>query len=327
MRRREFITLLGGAAASWPLAARAQAPPRRPLIGILLGSTPASVAPLLGPFSRQMRALGYVEGHDYDTQVRFADGELTRLPALAGELVGLKPDIILTSNTTAAAAVKKATSTIPIVAAAMIEPVENGLIASHARPGGNLTGILISLDTLLGKQLQIGVELLPGTKKVGAPINVNSIASTVQRRDAEKVAAAIGVELVTVELRAKDEIETVVRSLAKDGVQVAVVHTDPTFYTERRRIAALADALKLPVVYGLREHTEDGGLASYGIDLRANWRRAADFVDKILKGGKPADLPVELPSKLELVINLKTAKALGLEVPPTLLVRADEVIE
>jgi len=326
MKRRELIVLIVGAAA-WPLTARAQVPARRPLIAFLIGTTPASSIPLLRSFAQQMQALGYLEGRDYDTAVRFGEGDLRRMPVLASELVGLKPDVVVTANTTAGAAVKNATSTIPIVSATMIEPVERGLVASHANPGGNLTGILISLDTLLGKQLQIAVELLPGTKKVGMPVNVNSVASTIQRRDAEKVAAALRVELVPADMRANDEIDTAFRWLANQGAEVAVVHTDPLFYTERRRIAALAEVLRLPVVYGLREHAEEGGLLSYGIDLRANWGRAADFVDKMLKGMKPAELPVELPSKLELVVNLGTAKALGLEVPSSLLARADEVIE
>ena len=175
LKRREFITLLGGAAAVWPLAgARAQKPTRRPLIAVLLGSRPAVAASFLNPFFQQLQALGYVEGRDYGLAVRYADGDLTRFDALASELVALRPAIIVTSNTTAAIAAKKATSTIPIVAAAMIEPVEKGLVVSHARPGGNLTGILISLDTLLGKQLQIGLELLPGVRKAGMPLNVTS---------------------------------------------------------------------------------------------------------------------------------------------------------
>jgi putative tryptophan/tyrosine transport system substrate-binding protein len=233
----------------------------------------------------------------------------------------------VTANTTAATAVRKATSTIPIVSAAMIEPVERGLVTSHARPGGNLTGILISLDTLLGKQLEIALELLPWAKKAGMPINVNSVASAIQRRDAEKVAAALRVELVAADIRAKDDIDMAFQRLANDGADLAIIHTDPLFYTERRRMAALAEALRLPVVYGLREHTEAGGLMSYGIDLLANWRRAADFVDRMLKGTNPGELPVELPSRLELVVNLKTAKSLGLDVPDRLLALADEVIE
>jgi putative tryptophan/tyrosine transport system substrate-binding protein len=227
--------------------------------------------------------------------------------------------------TTAADAATKATTKIPIITAAMIEPVERGLVASHARPGGNLTGILVSLDTLLGKQLEIGIELLPGTKKVGVPINVSSIASPTARcREGRR---RHGRELLVVGVGTKDEIEKAFLTFHNGGVQVAIVPTDPTFYTERRRIAAVAEVLKLPIVYGLRGHAEEGGLVSYGIDLRASWRRAAEFVDKILKGAKPGDIPVELPSKLELVVNLKTAKALGLTIPPTLLARVDEVIE
>jgi putative tryptophan/tyrosine transport system substrate-binding protein len=179
----------------------------------------------------------------------------------------------------------------------------------------------------VGQQLQIAVELLPGAKKAGMPINVASVVSAVQRRDAEKVAAALRVELVVVDVRTKDETSTALRGMANSGVDVAVIHADPLFYAARQQLAALAEALRLPAVYGLREHAEDGGLMSYGMGLRANWRRAADFVDKILKGANPAELPIELPSKLELVVNLKTARALGLEIPPTLLARTDEVIE
>jgi putative ABC transport system substrate-binding protein len=325
--RREFITLLGGFAVGWPLAASAQARASRPLIAILVGISPMGASPLLKAFAQQMKALGHVEGRDYDTAVRFADGDLARFPALATEVLGLKPDIVVTANTTAALAAKNATSTIPIISIALIEPVERGLVASYAHPGGNLTGILISLDTLLGKQLQIGTELLPRTKKAGVPINTRSASSAVQRPDVEKVAAALRLELVVIDVGTKDEIEPALRQLASNGVDIAIIPTDPLFLTERQRIAALLAALRLPAVYGLRQHTEDGGLISYGIDLLANWRHAADLVDRILKGTTPAELPVELPSKLELVINLKSARALGLEVPPTLLARADEVIE
>jgi putative ABC transport system substrate-binding protein len=327
MKRREFITLLGGAAVAWPFSALAQTQAQRPLIAFLFGTSPLTAPYLVAAFSRQMQAHGYVEGRDYDTASRFAEGNFTRLPELASELVRLRPDIIVTGNTTAAVAAKKATSIIPIVSAAMIEPVERGLVASHAHPAGNLTGILVSLDTLLGKQLELGVELVPGAKRAGMPIHVASVASAIQQRDAERVAAALRVELIAIEVRAKEEIEKALRTLANERVQIAVMHADPMFFQERRRIAAISEAIKLPVIYGLREHVEDGGLMSYGIDLRANWRRTADFVDKILKGTRTADLPVELPSKLELVINLKTAKALGVELPPTLLARADEVIE
>ncbi|WFU77016.1 ABC transporter substrate-binding protein [Bradyrhizobium sp. CB2312] len=243
------------------------------------------------------------------------------------ELVGLKPNILVAANTTAAVAAKNATTTVPIVAVALIEPVQKGLVASYARPGGNLTGILISLDTLLGKQLQIATELLPRIKKAGVLINAHSASSPVQLPDIEKVAAALHVELVISEAATIDQINPTLQQLANDKIDIAIIPTDPLFVNQRLQIAEVLAELRLPAVYGLRQHTEAGGLISYGIDLLANWRHTADFVDRILKGKMPAELPVELPHKLELVINLKTAKALGVGVPPGLLARADEVIE
>jgi putative tryptophan/tyrosine transport system substrate-binding protein len=326
MRRREFISLLGGAAAGCPLAARGQAPASRPLIAILVGGTPAT-ATFLSGFREGMNALGYAEGRNYDVVYRFGAGDLTRMPALAEELVGFKPSIILTANTSAAIAAKNATATIPIVSAAMIDPMDFGLVASHARPGGNFTGLLSALETLMGKQLEIGVELVPGVKKAGLLVNPNSLASTVLRRGAQAAADSLKIGFVEVEVRSSDDIDTSFEALARATVQLVLVHPDPMLLAERQRIAARAQAFKLPVVYGFREHADDGGLLSYGMDLRANWMRAATFVDKILKGAKPADLPVEMPTKFQLVINLNAAKAIGLEVPPLLLSRADEVIE
>jgi putative ABC transport system substrate-binding protein len=326
-RRREFMTLLGGWAVTGSLVASSQARASRPLIAILSGTSAAFASSLLKAFDQQMTALGHVEGRDYDTAVRFADGDLARLPALANEIVELKPDILVAANTTAAVAARNATSTIPIVSIALIEPVKQGLVASHAHPGGNVTGILISLDTLLGKQLQIATELLPGAKKAGVLINTRSSSATVQRPDVEEVAATLRVELVVIDVPLKDEIEPALQQLASIGAEIVIVPADPLFVNERQRIAALVADLRLPAMYGLRQHVEAGGLISYGIDLLANWRHAADLVDRILGGMTPAELPVELPSKLELVINLKAAKALGIQMPPTLLVRADEVIE
>jgi putative ABC transport system substrate-binding protein len=326
IRRREFIVTLGSAAAVWPLAARAQTPARLPLIAILVGGTPARATWLSG-FREGMNALGYAEGRNYDVVYRFASGDLTRMPVLVEELVQLKPNIIVTGNTSAAIAAQSATSTIPIVSAAINDPIEFGLVASHPRPGGNLTGILITLDTLMGKQLELGAELVPGAKKAGMLVNRASPARTVLWRGAQAAANALKIAIVEAEVGSPEEIDQSVESLARDAVQIAVVPPDPMLTNERQRIAARAQTFKLPVVYGLREHVDDGGLISYGMDLRENWVRAATFVDKILKGAKPADLPVELPSKFQLVINLRAAKALGLEVPPMLLARADEVIE
>jgi ABC-type uncharacterized transport system substrate-binding protein len=326
MRRREFITLLGGAAVAWPHAVRSQAPSRHPLIAILVGGTPASATWLSG-FRERMNALGYAEGRNYDVVYRFGAGNLTSMPALAEELVQLKPSIIVTANTSAAIAAQNATLTIPIVSAAMTDPMDFGLVTSHARPGGNLTGILSALDTLFGKQLELGAELVPGAKKAGMLLNPASAASTILRRGAKAAADALKIALVEAEVRSQSEIDPSLEMLAREAIQIVVVPPDPMFLNERRRIAAHAQTFKLPIVYGFREHADDGGLISYGIDLRQNWSRAATFVDRILKGAKPADLPVELPSKFQLVINLKAAKTMGLEVPPSLLARADEVIE
>jgi putative ABC transport system substrate-binding protein len=209
----------------------------------------------------------------------------------------------------------------------MTDPMDFGLVVSHARPGRNLTGILSALDTLMGKQLEIGAELVPGVKKAGMLVNPASAASTVLRRGAQAAADPLKIALVEAEVHSPSEIDRSFETLAREAVQIVVVHPDPMLLNERRRIAARAQTFKLPVVYGFREHADDGGLISYGIDLRENWVRAATFVDKILKGAKPGDLPVELPTKFQLVINLNAAKAIDLEVPATLLARADEVIE
>ncbi|WP_426613747.1 ABC transporter substrate-binding protein [Bradyrhizobium sp. McL0616] len=326
MRRRDFIVLLEGAFACL-LATSGQARGSRPLIAILSGTSPVFVSSLLKAFTKQMEVLGHVEARDYDVVVRYAEGDLSRLPALALELAGLRPDIFVAANTTAAVAARGVTTTIPIVSVALIEPVQKGLVVSYARPGGNLTGILISLDTLLGKQLQIATELLAEVKKAGVLINSHSASSPVQRPDIEKVAAALHVELVFADATTSNQIEPALHQLARDKMGIVVIPSDPLFVNERLLIAAVLAKLRLPAVYGLRQHAEVGGLISYGIDLLANWRHTADFVDRILKGRTPADLPVELPHKFELVVNLKTAKALGVEVPPGLLARADEVIE
>jgi putative tryptophan/tyrosine transport system substrate-binding protein len=325
-RRRDFITFVGGALA-FPLASLSQARASHRVIAILSGTSREFLSSHLKAFASQMETLGHVEGVDYDVVVRFAGGDLSRLTSLAAEAVRLKPDVIVAANTTAAVAAKGATTTIPIVSVALIGPVQKGLVADYAHPGGNLTGILISLDTLLGKQLQIATEMRPGFRKAGVLINPNSASSAVQRQDVEKVAADLNVQLVLVEVAKKEEIDPALQRFSSDKVETAIIPTDPMFVNERKHIATVLAELRLPAVYGLRQHAEVGGLISYGIDLHANWRHTADFVDRILRGSTPSELPVELPTKLELVINLKTAQALGLDVPPRLVARADEVIE
>jgi putative ABC transport system substrate-binding protein len=325
--RRQFITLVGGAAAAWPLAARAQVSTRRPLVAVLHGQSSAAASHYERALAQRMQELGYVAGRDVDIVWRYADGDLTRGPALADELVRLKPDVLVTSNTEFAIAMRQATTAIPIVALNVTDPVAFGLVASHARPGGNVTGILATLDTLPEKQLALAAEIIRGTAKMGMLVDAGFQAHAIHRRGAETAAAKLAIQIMPVEVRLPDDLDTAFQSLARERVDSVLVLQDPMFLTERRRIAMLALSARLPTMFGFREHVEAGGLMSYGIELRANYRRAAEYVDKILKGTKPADLPVELPTKFELVINLKTAKALGLDVPPTLLARADEVIE
>jgi putative ABC transport system substrate-binding protein len=327
VKRRDFITLLGGAAAAWPRAARAQVSTRRPLVAVLHGQSSAAASHYERALAQRMQELGYVAGRDVDIVWRYADGDLTRGPALADELVRLKPDVLVTSNTEFAIAMRQATTAIPIVALNVTDPVAFGLVASHARPGGNVTGILATLDTLPEKQLALAAEIIRGTAKMGMLVDAGFQAHAIHRRGAETAAAKLAIQIMPVEVRLPDDLDTAFQSLARERVDSVLVLQDPMFLTERRRIAMLALSARLPTMFGFREHVEAGGLMSYGIELRANYRRAAEYVDKILKGTKPADLPVELPTKFELVINLKTAKALGLDVPPTLLARADEVIE
>jgi putative ABC transport system substrate-binding protein len=327
MRRREFITLLGGAAV-WPRAARAQAPGRRPLIAYLAGASSASAFASTAPsLLKGLRDLGYVEGRDFDITYRFADGHMERLPELADEVVRLKPDIILAPTTTPALVAKQATVTIPIVCPLLENPVGLGLVASHNRPGGNVTGLLRYVDGLAGKTLTLATLLVPGAGRIGMLINVGSAESIDQRRDMNDAAQKLPLKIVPAEVRKPDDLEAAFARLAGERADALVVLQDSLLFSEHRRILALAAAARLPAIWTTRLFAEAGGLIGYGIDEADSFRRAASLIDKILKGAKPGELPVELPTKFELVINLKTAKALGLEIPPTLLALADEVIE
>ncbi|HVD85467.1 MAG TPA: ABC transporter substrate-binding protein [Bradyrhizobium sp.] len=327
MRRREFITLLGGAAV-WPRAARAQAPGRRPLIAYLAGASSASAFASTAPsLLKGLRDLGYVEGRDFDITYRFADGHMERLPELADEVVRLKPDIILAPTTTPAHVAKQATVTIPIVCPLLENPVGLGLVASHNRPGGNVTGLLRYVDGLAGKTLTLATLLVPGAGRIGMLINVGSAESIDQRRDMNDAAQKLPLKIVPAEVRKPDDLEAAFARLAGERADALVVLQDSLLFSEHRRILALAAAARLPAIWTTRLFAEAGGLIGYGIDEADSFRRAASLIDKILKGAKPGELPVELPTKFELVINLKTAKALGLEIPPTLLALADEVIE
>jgi putative ABC transport system substrate-binding protein len=326
MRRREFITLLGSAAAAWPPAARAQQR-EMPLVGILCAGTAQALERDLASFREGMRRLGYVEGSTVRFAFRFADGYLERLPALAIELVHLSPRVIVSTPLPAHLAAKKATSTIPIVMASGADPVGFGLVASLSHPGGNVTGLANFAEILASKQIDLLREMLPHLARIGLLVNVTNQLHVPQLRQTKIAAEAAGILLVPVEVDSPDKLEPAFKTLGTQRVEALLVPPDTAFHSRRRQIAELAATTRLPAIYGYREHVEDGGLISYGPDIPDQYRRAATYVDKILKGTQPADLPVEQPTKIELVINLKTARALGLEIPATLLARADEVIE
>jgi putative ABC transport system substrate-binding protein len=323
MKRREFIAALGGTAA-WPATLVAQVPTRRPLIAYLAVASPEASTQMVDAFLQGLRELGKRDGHDFDIAYRFADGDEAKLPRLAEELVRLKPDVIYAINARLA---KLATTTIPIVSPLLNNPVRLGLVASYAHPGGNVTGIMSTVDDLPGKQVELARDLIPGLIKLGMLVNVGSPISVTQRPSIETAAQALNVELLPFEVRAPDDLDPAFQASAREKVEALIVLQDTMFFSYRQRIAALAIAAKLPTIFGFRDHVDAGGLISYGVNVRANHQRAAAYVVEILKGAQPGDLPVEFPTKLELIINLRTAKTLGLNVPPSLLSRADEVIE
>jgi putative tryptophan/tyrosine transport system substrate-binding protein len=327
MQRREFITLLSGAAVAWPLTARGQVSSKRPLVAWLGGASRAVATVNFGAFVQGLKDFGYVEGRNIDFEDRWAEGVVERQPLLAKELVQLKPQVIVTANTAATLATTRETKTIPIVCAVLIHPIRLGLAVSYARPGGNVTGILETLDSLPGKQLELLAELIPGATRVGILVNVGSDENAAMLRDAEALASSLGIKIVPVEVRFADDLESAFQKLVQARADAVIVLSDAMFFTQERRILALTNAARLPALHSRAEHVEAGGLVSYGVKVPQNYRRTGYFVDKILKGTAPAELPIEFPTKLELTINLKTAKALGLTVPPTLLTRADEVIE
>jgi putative ABC transport system substrate-binding protein len=306
----------------------AQGPNKRPLVAFLMGALSAeSAAPYLSAFNQAMQELGWAEGRNYDAVYRYSGGDLTLMPALADELVRLEPALILVSSTPAAVVVRKATATIPIVAPAMSDPVRMGLAASYARPEGNVTGIVILVDDMQAKQFELAAEVLPGARKIGTLTGTSVSMMRLQREVEATAAERLGVTNVPVVVADPEEFESAFETFVRANVQVVVVYPDQMLFNQRKRLIELALVRKLPTVFTVPEQVEDGGLISYGISLRGNFARAAAFVDKILKGAKPADLPIEFPTKFEMAINLKTAKALGLTIPPSLLARADEVIE
>jgi ABC-type uncharacterized transport system substrate-binding protein len=325
MRRRQFMALLGGVAA-WPHTVLAQTR-KRPLIGWLYYSRNDLAARYLRLVLEGMRELGEIEGRDFEMVYTSADGHVERLPKAAEELIQLNPDIIIASATIQAVAAKKATDTIPIVVPVLADPIGLGFVANEARPGGNVTGIAPYVKGLPAKQLELAREVVPGATRIGLVDDVNDPKAHPQRREIEAAAKELEIKIVPAEVQAAGDIGSAYEALAAGGVEVVIVEQSSMLVVSRKQIAEVAAAKKLPTVYGYREHVEAGGLISYGVNLDSCFHRAAYYVDRILKGTKPGDLPVEFPTRVELLINLKTAKALGLEVPPTLLARADEVIE
>jgi putative tryptophan/tyrosine transport system substrate-binding protein len=329
MRRREFISLLGGTAAAWPLTARAQQVGSVPRIGYL---SPGSASP--GPlnyydeFRRELRELGYVEGQNIVIDYRFADGRFDRLPQLAAELVQLNVDVIVSVVTQASLAAKNATRTIPIVIISVGDPVGAGLVASLARPGANVTGNSSMTIEVIGKSLALLKQAVPKASPMAVLWNPDNVTYQGQiLRETEVAAGKLGVQLRTFGVRGPDEFDRTFAAITSASAATLLVLPDPVFSAYTARIADLANKNQLPTMYGLREDAVAGGLMAYGPNYADLYRRAASYVNKILKGAKPADLPVERPTNFEFVINLKTAKLLGIELPPTLVALADEVIE
>jgi putative tryptophan/tyrosine transport system substrate-binding protein len=326
MRRREFITLLGGWAATWPLAAVAQQS-AMPAIGFLSSLTLNDQAPITSAFREGLKDAGYVEGSNVEIEYRWAEGEYDRLPALAADLVKRHVSVIAAiSGTPAVKAAKAATTTIPIVFAIGGDPVSTGLVSRLNRPEGNVTGV--NFFTMLGpKRLGLLRELVPTSKKIALLVDLNNSVTAADGRDTQAAAQAMSLEAEVLNATSRDDIDLAFATIARERPDALYVAPDPIFLNERAHIIELAARHAVPAVYADREAAEAGGLMSYGASRTDAYRLAGAYVGTVLKGEKPADLPVTLPTKFELVINLKTAKALGLTVPPTLLARADQVIE
>ncbi|MGB2659143.1 MAG: ABC transporter substrate-binding protein [Pseudolabrys sp.] len=324
MRRRDFITLLGGAAASWPLAVRAQQAGKLPTIGFL-GADASAFAPWTAAFVTRMRELGWIEGRTIAIEYRWSEGRPERYAEIAGEFVRLKVDAIVTVGS-AVPIVKQATTTIPIVFAVGIDPVGSGLVASLAKPGGNVTGLSLQANDLAGKRLELLRQVVPQLRRLAIIFNAGNSQPALEMRDTQAAAHTLGLEVAPLEIRRAEDIAPVFQSL-KTQADALYVAVDQLVVANRTRILTLALGARLPTVFSTRDFVKAGAFMSYGPNYSDLFRHSADYVDKILRGTKPGDIPVEQPTKFELVINLTTAKALGLTIPEAFLLRADEVIE
>jgi putative tryptophan/tyrosine transport system substrate-binding protein len=327
MKRREFITLLGGAPI-WPLVAQAQQRPNMPRVGYLFSLTESEGRHLWEASRQGLRELGYVEGRNIIVEVRWVGGRYEQLPSVLAEFERLKVDVIVIAATPGNVAAKVLTSTIPVVFVAVADPERAGLVASLSRPGGRFTGLSLLTPEMSGKRVELLAEAAPQrVSRVAVLFNPNNLSNSVLLENTQAAARKLGIELESLEVRDPEEVERAMETALAKGANALTALDDPFIHSHRARIIALAAKHRLPAMYGTREFADEGGLMAYG-PLRPDiYRRAAIFIDKILKGAKPADLPVEQPTKFEFVVNLKTAKALGLEMPTTLLLRANEVIE
>ena len=325
MRRRQFLALIGGAAAATPYAVRAQQPTKLPTVGFLGAGSPSGWSHWTAAFLKRLHELGWVEGRTMSIEYRWAEGHSDRYAEITAEFVQLKVDVIVSTGSAALAA-KKVTSAVPIVFTIAADPLGDGMVASLARPGGNVTGLSTQAVDAASKRLEFLREIIPSLRRFALLAEVGNFGTVLEQRKVQAASKTLGLEAVTLEMRNADDIAPALAGL-KGRADALYVLPNPIANTNRDLINALALGERIPKMHGFREYVEAGGLASYGPSTPDMFRRAGDFVDKILRGAKPADMPVEQPTNFELVINLKTAKALGIILSPTLLARADEVIE
>jgi putative ABC transport system substrate-binding protein len=327
LKRREFITLLAGAATAWPLAARAQQPAPAKRIGVLDINSAEYSSRYLAAFREGLLQLGYVEGQTVEIDYRHSNGDTGALTGLAEELIRLKPNVILATSTSPVMAIKRIAPTLPIVCPTFGEPFVPSLATSFAHPGGSVTGIATNVEGLVGKLTELTLDAVPGITRVGFLANPAGASMGQNERQIKSTAEPRGIAVRIEPVRNAGDIDGALHRLSEERVQAIIVPGNGLLNSQHKRIVELALALRLPLIFGERAGAIAGGLASYGVNQSENWRRAAVYIDKILRGAKPGDLPIEFPIKVELVVNLKTARALGLTLAPTLLARADEVIE
>ena len=325
MHRRAFVTLLGGAAAAWPVAASAQQA-AMPVVGFLHPASFDTMAHLAAAFRKGLGDRGFVEGHNVAVEYRFAENQLERLPSLVAELLRF-PVTVIVGNSTSMRVAKSATSTVPIVFVSGYDPVKLGLVTSINRPGGNVTGVTMFASEFGSKRLGLMREVVPNSATIAFLINPNTIDGDIELADIQSAAHAMGQKILVVSAGSENDFVSIFAQLVREGVGALVVAADPFFNSRRERLVELATRHAVPAIYEQREYAEAGGLMSYGTSITDAYRQLGDYAGRVLKGARPADLPVLQPTRFQLVINLKTAKALGLAVPPTLLARADEVIE